>query len=65
MIPPINVEVWDKDGSLADGFSADDILGSVKIDLQDKDYLLQRKNLDVKLYNHEIDLKRANDEGNS
>jgi len=23
MIPPLNVEVWDKDGSLADGFSSD------------------------------------------
>jgi len=33
MIPPLNVEVWDKDGSLADGFSSDDILGSIKIDL--------------------------------
>lgn len=46
MIPNLNIEVWDKDGSLSDGFSSDDILGSVKIDLFDYEYIKKRKNLE-------------------
>jgi hypothetical protein len=49
MTPPLNIEVWDKDGDLASGFSADDILTSVKIDLYDNHYLIQKQNLKKEL----------------
>jgi len=49
MIPPLNVEVWDSDNALKDGYSSDDILGSVKIDIFDYDYLKKKKKLDEEL----------------
>lgn len=65
MIPNLNIEVWDKDGSLSDGFSSDDILGSVKIDLFDYEYIKKRKNLEQKLKNIEEDISQAVKDGNS
>lgn len=35
MSKPVNIEVWDEDGDLESGFSSDDILGSVKIEVYD------------------------------
>lgn len=65
MIPPLNVEVWDSDNALKDGYSSDDILGSVKIDIFDYDYLKKKKKLDEELKKIEEAINSAVEDENS
>lgn len=65
MIPPLNVEVWDSDNALKDGYSSDDILGSVKIDIFDYDYLKKKKKLDEELKIIEEAINSAVEDENS